>query len=137
MLQVVAPYVAEMLHLKTLTINVVAGVAGFQSMSTCKPHIKSLAINVLALFFAGFLCPTSCPPHSLGGEGGWRVEGAVIGQRSKEWRTRQPAAHDAVKPCQTASNHFSRYRGLLPDFGGSRPIHLWPFSTKVGVGRSK
>ena len=33
MLQVVAPYVAEMLHLKTLTINVVTGVAGFQSIS--------------------------------------------------------------------------------------------------------
>jgi hypothetical protein len=29
MLQVVAPYVAEMLHLKSLTINVVADVAGF------------------------------------------------------------------------------------------------------------
>jgi hypothetical protein len=29
MLQVVAPYVAEMLHLKLLTINRVAGVAGF------------------------------------------------------------------------------------------------------------
>ena len=29
MLRVVAPYVAEMLHLKLLTINRVAGVAGF------------------------------------------------------------------------------------------------------------
>jgi hypothetical protein len=29
MLQGVAPYVAEMLHLKWLAINVVAGVAGF------------------------------------------------------------------------------------------------------------
>jgi hypothetical protein len=29
MLQVVAPYVAEMLHLKSLIINRVAGVAGF------------------------------------------------------------------------------------------------------------
>jgi hypothetical protein len=48
MLRVVAPYVAEMLHLKTLTINVVAGVAGFQTMSTCKPHLKSLTINVVA-----------------------------------------------------------------------------------------
>jgi hypothetical protein len=33
MLQVVAPYVAEMLHLKLLTINVVTGVAGFLSIS--------------------------------------------------------------------------------------------------------
>jgi len=32
MLRVVAPYVAEMLHLKSLTINRVAGVAGFQTM---------------------------------------------------------------------------------------------------------
>jgi hypothetical protein len=32
MLQVVAPYVAEMLYLKAFIINVVAGVAGFQSM---------------------------------------------------------------------------------------------------------
>ena len=33
MLQGVAPYVAEMLHLKSLTINRVAGVAGFQTIS--------------------------------------------------------------------------------------------------------
>ena len=32
MLRVVAPYVAEMLHLKSLTINRVTGVAGFQTM---------------------------------------------------------------------------------------------------------
>jgi hypothetical protein len=54
MLRVVAPYVAEMLHLKWLTINVVAGVAGFQTISTCKTHNKSLAINVLVLIFTGF-----------------------------------------------------------------------------------
>jgi hypothetical protein len=48
MLRVVAPYVAEMLHLKSLTINRVTGVAGFQTMSTCKSHIKSLTINMVA-----------------------------------------------------------------------------------------
>jgi hypothetical protein len=48
MLRVVAPCVAEMLHLKTLTINVVADVAAFQTISTCKLHIKSLTINVVA-----------------------------------------------------------------------------------------
>ena len=51
MLQVVAPYVAEMLHLKWLTINRVAGVAGFQTMSTFKTYINSLPINVIAVFF--------------------------------------------------------------------------------------
>ena len=55
MLHLVAPYVAEMLHLKTLTINRVAGVAGFQSISTCKIHIKSFIINVVAGVFDGFL----------------------------------------------------------------------------------
>jgi hypothetical protein len=55
MLRVVAPYVAEMLHLKSLSINRVAGVAGFQTMSTCKPHLNSLAINCLVLIFGGFL----------------------------------------------------------------------------------
>jgi hypothetical protein len=59
MLRVVAPYVAEMLHLKSLIINRVAGVAGFQTMSTCKPHLNSLAINVLVSFFNGFLCLSS------------------------------------------------------------------------------
>ena len=59
MLRVVAPYVAEMLHLKSLSINRVAGVAGFQTMSTCKPHLNSLAINVLVSFFNGFLCLSS------------------------------------------------------------------------------
>jgi len=54
MLQVVAPYVAEMLHLKALTINRVAGVAGFQTMSTCKLHIKSLPINVIVVFLLVF-----------------------------------------------------------------------------------
>jgi len=34
MLQVVAPSVAEMLHIKWLTINIVAGVAGFWSISS-------------------------------------------------------------------------------------------------------
>jgi hypothetical protein len=33
MLRVVAPYVVEMLHLKSLTINLVAGVAGFYTIS--------------------------------------------------------------------------------------------------------
>jgi hypothetical protein len=50
MLQVVAPYVAEMLHLKWLTINRVAGVAGFQTMSTCIHNTKSFNINVVAGF---------------------------------------------------------------------------------------
>jgi hypothetical protein len=62
MLRVVAPYVAEMLHLKWLTINVVTGVAGFQTMSTCKLNINSLAINVLVLIFTGFLRPTPFTP---------------------------------------------------------------------------
>jgi hypothetical protein len=52
MLRVVAPYVAEMLHLKSLTINRVAGVAGFQTMSPFKPNIKPLSINVMVVFFA-------------------------------------------------------------------------------------
>jgi hypothetical protein len=55
MLQVVAPYVAEMLHLKSLTINRVAGVAGFQTISTCKPNLKSLNINMVVGVFDGFL----------------------------------------------------------------------------------
>ena len=54
MLQVVAPYVAEMLHLKALTINRVAGVAGFQTMSTCKLNINSLPINVIVVFLLVF-----------------------------------------------------------------------------------
>ena len=59
MLQVVAPYVAEMLHLKSLTINVVAGVAGFQTISTCKPHLNPLNINLVAGVFDGFLSMSS------------------------------------------------------------------------------
>jgi hypothetical protein len=54
MLRVVAPYVAEMLHLKSLTINRVAGVAGFQTISTCKSHLKSLNINMVVGVFDGF-----------------------------------------------------------------------------------
>jgi hypothetical protein len=54
MLQVVAPYVAEMLHLKSLTINRVAGVAAFQTMSTCNPNIKSFNINMIACIFGCF-----------------------------------------------------------------------------------
>ena len=54
MLQVVAPYVAEMLHLKSLTINRVAGVAGFQSISSCKSNIKSFIINMIACVFGCF-----------------------------------------------------------------------------------
>jgi hypothetical protein len=54
MLQVVAPYVAEMLHLKWLTIKVVAGVAGFQTMSTCKSNLKPLNINMVVGVFDGF-----------------------------------------------------------------------------------
>jgi hypothetical protein len=48
-----------MLHLKLLTINAVAGVAGFQTISTYKPHIKSLIINVVAGVFDGFLSMSS------------------------------------------------------------------------------
>jgi hypothetical protein len=59
MLQVVAPYVAEMLHLKSLTINRVAGVAGFQTMSTCKSYVKSLTINMVVGVFDGFLSLSS------------------------------------------------------------------------------
>jgi len=54
MLQVVAPCVAEMLHLKSLTINIVTGVTGFQTMSTCKTNIKSLNINMVVGVFDGF-----------------------------------------------------------------------------------
>ena len=50
MLQGVAPYVAEMLHLKWLTINRVAGVAGFQTISTCKSNLKPLNINMVVGF---------------------------------------------------------------------------------------
>jgi len=82
MLQVVAPFVAEMLHLKSLIINHVAGVAGFQTMSTCNPHIKTLNINVLVCFFDGFLCITSFTPRSLGEEGGWMVEDGGQGSSS-------------------------------------------------------
>jgi hypothetical protein len=81
MLQVVAPYVAEMLHLKLLTINVVADVAGFQTMSTCKPHIKSLNINVVAVFLWFFEQVIIAHPDSLGEDGGWRS--GVKGQRSE------------------------------------------------------
>ena len=62
MLQVVAPYVAEMLHLKSLSINRVAGVAGFQTMSTCKLHVKSLNINMVEDVFDGFSKAPSAPP---------------------------------------------------------------------------
>jgi hypothetical protein len=61
MLQVVAPYVAEMLHLKLLTINRVAGVAGFQSISPCKSNLKSLNINMVVGVFDGFLTISSWP----------------------------------------------------------------------------
>ena len=61
MLQVVAPYVAEMLHLKWLTIKVVAGVAGFQTMSTCKSNLKPLNINVVVGVFDGFSNAPSKP----------------------------------------------------------------------------
>jgi len=65
MLQVVAPYVAEMLHLKLLTINNVADVAGFQTISTCKDSLKTLNINMVVGVFDGFLSvallPTSIP----------------------------------------------------------------------------
>jgi len=54
MLRVVAPCVAEMLHLKSLTINVVAGVAGFQSISSCKSNIKTFIINRIACVFGCF-----------------------------------------------------------------------------------
>ena len=54
MLQIVAPYVAEMLHLKSLTINRVAGVTGFQSISPCKSNIKSFINNILACVFGCF-----------------------------------------------------------------------------------
>ena len=64
MLRVVAPYVAEMLHLKSLTINVVAGVAGFQTISTCKSNFKSLNINMLACVFGCF----SHAPFTLNSE---------------------------------------------------------------------
>jgi hypothetical protein len=50
MLQGVAPYVAEMLYLKSLTINRVAGVAGFQTISTCKSNLKPLNINMVVGF---------------------------------------------------------------------------------------
>jgi hypothetical protein len=70
-----------MLHLKLLAINVVAGVAGFQTMSSFKPNIKSLSINVLVLIFTGFLSNASFTPHSLGEEGGWMVEDGVQGSK--------------------------------------------------------
>jgi hypothetical protein len=54
MLQGVAPYVAEMLHLKSLTINRVAGVAGLQTISSCKLNINSLPINVIVVFLLVF-----------------------------------------------------------------------------------
>jgi hypothetical protein len=66
MLQVVAPYVAEMLHLKWLTIKRVAGVAGFQTISTCKTHIKSLTINMVVGVFDGFLSMASLPTLPCG-----------------------------------------------------------------------
>ena len=65
MLWVVAPYVAEMLHLKSLTINRVAGVAGFQTMSTCKLHIKPLNINMVVGVFDGFLSNALKAPWPL------------------------------------------------------------------------
>ena len=61
MLQVVAPCVAEMLHLKSLTINRVAGVAGFQTISTCKTNIKSFHSNRIACVFGGF---STAPLHT-------------------------------------------------------------------------
>jgi hypothetical protein len=59
MLQVVAPYVAEMLHLKSLTINRVAGVAGFQSITLISQ------------------------PYFLGEHGGWTVEDGDPMNRAK------------------------------------------------------
>ena len=41
MLRVVAPLLSQMLHLKALTINIVAGVAGFLTISSFKPRISA------------------------------------------------------------------------------------------------
>ena len=67
MLWVVAPYVAEMLHLKSLTINRVAGVAGFQTIPTCKYKLKTLKINMIACVFGGFLSKVPFTPNIIQG----------------------------------------------------------------------
>jgi hypothetical protein len=123
MLRVVAPYVAEMLHLKSLSINRVAGVAGFQTMSTCKPHLKSLTINVVVGVFTGFLSVASW--HTPFPGRGWRREGG--GWSRNEW-------------CQLQFVQFVEIRVI-------RVKAFWPFSTcraiakrrrtKVAVGRSR
>ena len=102
MLHLVAPYVAEMLHLKTLTINRVAGVAGFQTISTCKIHIKSFIINVVAGVFDGFLIlPYRQPTRPTATNG--RPNPAFGGK---------PAKSSPIKPNQgeSRSQFFSNQR---------------------------
>jgi hypothetical protein len=55
MLPVCCHPVAILLPFKCLADNDVADVATFQTISTCKTHIKSFSINVLGHFFDGFL----------------------------------------------------------------------------------
>jgi hypothetical protein len=103
MLQVVAPCVAEMLHLKLLTINVVAGVAGFLSIA----HISHP-------YSQGDHRPQTTDPLTDNSN-----KSPQIQPNRGKWRTGQLAAQAAVKVFQTASTHFSRYRGLDLDSGVS------------------
>jgi len=108
MLRVVAPYVAEMLHLKSLSINRVAGVAGFQTMSTCKPHLNSLAINVLVSFFNGFLCLSS--GHTLNFGAVPHLSRLKNRHQATGWRTQPAGADQCARHLQVAP-----LRRLLPD----------------------
>jgi hypothetical protein len=99
MLHLVAPYVAEMLHLKSLTINRVAGVAGFQTMSPCKLHIKSLIINMVAGVFDGFLSMSSLhTPIPPGEDGGWR------GQRQRSESGKRESGNETSVGQEIAPN---------------------------------
>jgi hypothetical protein len=79
-------------------------------------------------------------PDRWGGDGGsnhGRKESPQIQPNRGKWRTGQPAAQAAVKACQTASSHFSRYRGLPPDFRGLERAICGNFSTCLSIAKRR
>ena len=127
MLQVVAPYVAEMLHLKALTINRVAGVAGFQTMSTCKLNINSLPINVIVVFLLVFLRPTPFYCFARARPAGQPNLGLPIlplpqAKDHREKGIMVPASGDRGRSA------LARDQGAQWANGSGRSFSLWPFS---------
>jgi len=58
-------FVAILLPFKCLIDNDVADVATFQTISTCKPDLKSLKINMVVGVFNGFLTISSLPTSNF------------------------------------------------------------------------